>query len=220
VVIDGKWGVATEKVSFSYCVFIARRDVLHNANAINRLYLGHRNVLYQQPKQHSSWAKLHSSGTVSSTGRTYKVKLRAIRINCKWFFSSVTVIIPSAFQNAVDLTNYMDWNPSLETDRPSDGQELSRLLWNLKFHYRVHNDPPIQRSCVTFRKTLFFFKLRDCQPPVQPYKLENRPLLAVRDCLFADTLNTWRPHLPSSISRCAMPWYIRIYKGIIMKIVL
>ena len=36
----------------------------------------------------------------------------------------------------------MEHSPSWETNWPSSGQEIPRLLWNPKVHYLIHNTPP------------------------------------------------------------------------------
>jgi len=40
------------------------------------------------------------------------------------------------------MTNSTEQSPTWEANRFSASQEISRILWNLKVHRRIHNNPP------------------------------------------------------------------------------
>jgi hypothetical protein len=91
-----------------------------------------------------------------------------------------------------------------EANSHSAGREISRLLWNPKVHHSAHNSPNNPRPYVMFRNALIFHGVELLAPRLTT-KLEDHPLLVVRDCLFnkfTATFYIWRPPPPS-----AMLWW-------------
>jgi hypothetical protein len=121
-------------------------------------------------------------------------------------------------------TNSMEQSPSWEADSHSASQEIPRLLWNPKVHYRVYNSPP------------FFPLLRQMNPvhdfppyfrkihsniilPSTPRSSEWSPPFRFSDQNFVWTfpyvLHAPQSHLPS-FDRPNMSWSVKVMRLLIM----
>jgi hypothetical protein len=81
----------------------------------------------------------------------------------RWLVEAETYV------GVIDLTNSMEQSPSWEASRSPASQEIPRVLWNPKVHYRTHKSPPPvpilsqrispgPRLCIVFRNMEIFLR--------------------------------------------------------------
>jgi hypothetical protein len=100
----------------------------------------------------------------------------------------------------------MEQNPSWEFNRSSDSQEIPRVLWNPKVHYRVHKSIPRVpilsqiypcHACIPFcwRSIITFLGLQVIQPKgcMQLFSLPTCYMpCPCQYCLFHHMSNIWQ----------------------------
>jgi len=67
-------------------------------------------------------------------------KLRTEEITS--MLNAFRVVNIHTFIHHQEPTYSMQQSPSWEANRFADSQEIPRILWNPKFHYRIHKCPP------------------------------------------------------------------------------
>ena len=78
-------------------------------------------------------ARMITWSTVNGKGHIWKILQPILRLSPTEYSGLLTYLLTY-------LT--MELSPSWEANRFSASQEIPRILWNLKFHYRIHKCPP------------------------------------------------------------------------------